>query len=79
MATGLNSIGFLVAALRVIQNEHYVQDVVVGGLVGILFSSFFYCLQNYFGIYKKKPLKKKVDISFAPSDKDLGLKIVLKY
>jgi membrane-associated phospholipid phosphatase len=73
----LNSFSFLIAALRVIKNEHYVHDVVVGGVIGMLISSFFFCMQNYFGIYKKKISKNIIDVE--PDKKELGLNLVYKF
>ena len=78
LATGINSMSFIISALRVIENEHHIQDVVVGGVIGVLISSFFYCLQNYFGIYKKKK-KDKFTLDIEPDKYELGLDIVLRY
>lgn len=75
----LNSLSVAMAVERVIENKHYIHDVVVGGLIGGAISAFFYCLHNYFGIYKKKSGNKKVNLSIEPDRKELGINMVLSF
>ncbi len=74
-AVALNSIAGAIAALRVIDNKHYIHDVVAGGIIGSLVSLFFYSLHNFMGIYPKK------DSSFSvgPASKGFGVEFTYRF
>jgi membrane-associated phospholipid phosphatase len=79
LATGLTSVSFLIAWERIYLDEHYIQDVAVGGVIGVVIASFFYCFHNYFSIYKKIIDNKKFSLSIGPDSSELGIDIIIKY
>lgn len=77
LITGLNAVSFGVAAERVIDNKHHVQDVIAGGLIGSGLSLLFYGVQNWMGIYPKVNTSSR--LSVYPDTEALGVDVEYRF